>query len=234
VHFFIDTGFTPASGLLCPEESHHATRTLRLREGDSIQVGDGTGTCYTCRIAQVKRDALLLETTAIATAPPYLPHLTLAIAPVKHPARLEWLLEKATELGVNEWVPVLTARTEKSHLNAARMERIVLAAAKQSQRLWLPLLKPLTPLATFLAGRSSTGYIAHCMESMPRVALRDALPATAPASLTVLIGPEGDFTPDEVQQAHAAGYTGVALGPTRLRTETAGIFCVSLLTSRYR
>lgn len=234
VHYFLHTAFDPATGTLSPEESHHALRALRLRPGDELQVGNGRGKRFTCRIVHTGKDALTLEVLREEVFEQASPSIRVYIAPVKHPARLEWFLEKATELGADVIVPLRTARTEKAHLNQERMQRVAVAAAKQSQRPWLPELHPITPLQEALQREDGLKLLAHCMDTPLRLPLREVLPTVAPHSISVYIGPEGDFTPAEAALATEAGCTAIHLGPARLRTETAGIFCVSLLAGMYR
>ncbi len=234
VHYFLDTEFIPATGLLCEEESHHATRALRLGVNDHILVGNGRGQIFECTIADQGKKNLLLTTLTESDIPAAHPAISIAIAPLKNASRLEWFVEKATEMGADTIIPLLTHRTERPKLNAERMHRLIRSATKQSNRAWMPQLDLPTNFNDLIIDTKGLKIIAHCDSNFSRKPLRQCLPSKPPESATILIGPEGDFTPAEIKSGYEAGFEGCELGPNRLRTETAGIFCVSLLTGIYR
>ena len=178
------------------EESKHCIRVLRLRRGDTLHLTDGRGTLYRCEIAE--EDARRCTVRVVERFPDYerMPYrLTMAVAPTKNIERFEWFLEKATEVGVSEIVPLLCERSERRALKIERAERVVVSAMKQSLKAFCPTLRPLTPLDDLLAepfdGRR---LIAHC--DAPRMEKRHLFDTLRPhENLLVLIGPEGDFSP---------------------------------------
>ena len=201
------------------EESKHCIRVLRLRRGDTLHLTDGRGTLYRCEIAE--EDARRCTVRVVERFPDYerMPYrLTMAVAPTKNIERFEWFLEKATEVGVSEIVPLLCERSERRALKIERAERVVVSAMKQSLKAFCPALRPLTPLADLLAepfdGRR---LIAHC---------------DAHENLLVLIGPEGDFSPAEIDAALRAGFEEITLGRQRLRTETAAVVATVMAATR--
>jgi 16S rRNA (uracil1498-N3)-methyltransferase len=148
--------------------------------------------------------------------------LSLAISPTKNNSRFEWLLEKATELGVSSIIPLICQRTEKQHLRTDRLKQILISAMLQSQQCWLPRLSEPVKFSTWVQQSfSGKRYLAHCIAAGERLSLANQ---PLPESVTIAIGPEGDFTPDEIKQAVDAGVLPVILGNTRLRTETAGLY----------
>lgn len=229
MHYFLDSNFDPSSGLLCEEESHHAQRSLRLGEHEEVLVGCGDGRLYHCVVKQALKKQLRLEVLSASTiAPPKL-QTTIAMAPVKNTSRLEWFLEKGTELGVATFMPIRSERTERPRINTARAQRIVEAATKQSRRAHAPMLLPLTEFAEALQSDTALKLIAHCESGRNRIPLHTALQETVAGGVIILIGPEGDFSPSEIEAAAKAGFTEVSLGENRLRTETAGVYCAAIL-----
>ncbi len=217
--------------LLDGDEARHCIKVLRRQIGDLIEVLDGKGRVYHCRIKEIRRHAVL---ASIQSANFYDlgqdPQLTIAISPLKNQKRFEWFLEKSTELGISRIVPLLCHRTEKTRIKRERWWQIMVAAMKQSGRYYLPILNDLTDYDKFIAETTSnTGkYIGYCAATLPK--FQDYLPGKY-KGIRVLIGPEGDFTPDEYQRALEAGYKGVSLGPNRYRTETAGMLVAALVHS---
>lgn len=224
MQLFYAPDLTPPLYTLGEEESKHCIRVLRLERGDTLHLTDGRGTLYRCEItdANAKRCTVrVAESRSEYERMPY--RLTMAVAPTKSIERFEWFLEKATEVGVSEIVPLLCDRSERRALKAEREERVIAAAMKQSLKAYLPALRPLTPLAELLT-RPFDGrrFIAHC--DTPR-STKKYLPDTLRPreDLLVLIGPEGDFSPAEIDAALAAGFEEITLGRQRLRTETAAV-----------
>jgi len=226
---------------LDPEESRHAVRVLRLREGDTIHVTDGRGNLYTCRIVQVDNGKCTVK--SIAAAPQDSPlstfhfqdfplssfHFHLAVAPTKNPSRMEWLVEKAVEIGVGEITLLDCDHSERSFLKTDRLEKLAISAMKQSLHTLLPPIHPAVKLSdwlsTFHFPLSTQKFIAHCEADKPRTPLAAALQPGRDAM--VLIGPEGDFSDEEIALALDCGFQPVSLGPSRLRTETAALYAVT-------
>ena len=228
MHYFLDPQFDPQVGLLNADESRHAVKSLRLSPGELIEVGTGAGVRYICSVAKAEKNSLLLavDETVEISRPEFT--FSIALAPTKNASRFEWFAEKATEMGVSEIIPLQTARTERPRLNTGRLERILHAATKQSRRAYLPTLRPLTDFAEALKQGSGLNLIAHCESERNRQAITTALNQNGVGSVLILIGPEGDFTPSEIEAAAAAGFTEIDLGENRLRTETAGVYCAAL------
>ncbi len=210
------------------DEAHHLTRVLRLEAGAPVEALDGAGTRHFGTLADVTKRGAALRIERTEQHPAPTPALHLLVAPTKNLDRLEWLLEKATELGLTRFTPILTQRAERRELKLDRLRKIAVSALKQSGGAWLPHLDELTPLTTALAlaAPAECKLVAHLTEDpAERVPLARALAGAAAAtSVAVLIGPEGDFTAEEVAAARAAGFQPVTLGETVLRTETAALF----------
>lgn len=202
------------------DEAGHCSRVLRKKAGDDIHVTDGHGNLFSCEILSLTKKevvANIVETQSNVGKPSL---LTVAIAPTKNIARYEWFLEKATEIGIGRVIPILTARSERKIIKPERLEKVLVSAMKQSGNLYKPELLPLTKINGLKEVVDiECKYVAHCME--PNDKLVD-LYTTGSASM-VLIGPEGDFTPEELEMLENEGFVGVSLGNSRLRTETAGI-----------
>jgi 16S rRNA (uracil1498-N3)-methyltransferase len=212
------------------ETSRHIVQVLRMKQGDVLKVTDGKGRVVTAEIADDhKKKCLVKIRDSNHTLRPSR-KISVAISLLKNASRFEWFLEKATEIGVQEIIPLLCDRTEKQHFRYDRMKNICISAMLQSQQVWLPdlsLPRPFGPLIDELQYEQK--YIAHCMEKEKRNLsglLRDDT-----GSRIILIGPEGDFTIGEIDIAIQHLYLPVSLGETRLRTETAGIVAAALLVN---
>lgn len=215
------------STLTLPEsDSAHATRVLRLREGDEIQVIDGRGTAYTCRIVAPHQRHTAVEIIASESMPlPWKQELVLAVAPTKHIDRMEWLVEKAVEVGVNRIIPILCRHSERKEIKTERLEKIAVAAMKQSLKAVAPVIDPMTPVDRIISDFAShQRFIAYCDRTIPRRLL--ACEYRASTSAVIMIGPEGDFSPEEIRTALDTGWLPVSLGPCRLRTETAALTAI--------
>ena len=240
------------SGGVCyldAEESGHCVRVLRHRAGDPIDVIDGLGTLYHCTLvddAPKGAQAQVLSTVPGFGAHPY--HLTLGCCPTKNNDRFEWFVEKATELGVDDLVPLIGERSERRVYKTERAQRIALSATKQSLKARIPAVWEPLSVKSFLemahqgdgevvpgGDRASLKLIAYCFEddSTPRVSIREALAGFTGTDVTVLIGPEGDFSPEEARLALSCGYVPVHLGASRLRTETAAVTAAAAVYFRY-
>ena len=220
------------------EESRHAVRVLRMREGDTINVTDGQGHLYACRIINASDKACIVEPFHETAHEDSATHketfhetsLHLAVAPTKNPARMEWLVEKAVEIGVGEITLLQCDHSERSFLKTDRLERLALSAMKQSLHITLPRINPAVNLKDWLNSQfsilnSQLKFIAHCEADKPRTPIAAALQPGIDA--VVLIGPEGDFSEEEIALALDAGFKPVSLGPSRLRTETAALYAVT-------
>lgn len=226
--------YTPdiaTSHTLSEEESQHCVRVLRYDRGDEILLTDGRGTTYKARITNPHPKHCEFEVLSSQKQEPHHHfHLHIAIAPTKNIERLEWAIEKCTEIGVDEITPLLCRFSERKTLRIDRLEKIILSAAKQSLTPYLPVLHDLTPFDEFIkthsANEASGLYIAHCYEKDKRE-LKDEITLNSTLStlnsITILIGPEGDFSEPEIDLALKNGYVPVSLGNSRLRTETAAV-----------
>ena len=210
------------------DEAAHALRVLRLQPGDEVRLTDGQGGFYHARISECNRKRCMVEVIEQEEqAPLWTGHLHLALAPTKNIDRMEWLAEKATEIGFDELTFLNCQWSERRIVKGERIEKILISAMKQSLKARLPKLNDITDFAQFV--KQPVGgqkFIAHCHEG-EKNPLRQALQPGQDA--LVLIGPEGDFSPDEVALAVAEGFTPVTLGNTRLRTETAALVAVHLM-----
>lgn len=213
-------------------ESAHCVRVLRHRSGDEISVVDGVGNMYRCRLdddSPKAASAAILETFRGWGSHPY--HLDMAVCPTKNNDRFEWFVEKATELGVDVISPLIGERSERKVFKSERSRKIVLSAMKQSLKSSLPGVSDPVGVKEFITGcTAGIKMICYCFEDqdIPRKSVTDVL-AGAPesCSIAVMIGPEGDFSPQEAELALAHGFIPVNLGPSRLRTETAAVTAVA-------
>lgn len=216
-----------ATPVLPESDSQHCVRVLRKTAGDIIEVIDGRGGRYTCRLIDPHPKHAMVEIVARETVvKPWHGRITIAVAPTKHLDRMEWMTEKLTEIGVDRIVPLLCHRSERKELKTERLKKIAVSAMKQSLKAEMPQIEEMTPVLRFLAEFSASDgstqkFIAYCDDAFERRLLSRSL--MADRDTVVLIGPEGDFTPEEVKAALAAGFIPVSLGDCRLRTETAAI-----------
>ena len=214
------------------EDSKHCVKVLRMGEGDTIEVVDGNGTLYTCRITMAHPKRCAVEVTERMQQPPHWGHrIVLGVAPTKNLDRIEWLVEKCVEMGVDRIIPLRCHNSERTVLKTERLKKIMVSAMKQSLKATLPLLDEMTPVAQVLAEPfEGTRCIAYCDEQLPRGQRLTLMGVYQPGQdVMVLIGPEGDFSPEEVQAARDAGFMPVTLGESRLRTETAGMMAVAAI-----
>ena len=210
------------------EEAGHCIRVLRMKEGDRIRLIDGKGSFYDAVISAVsgKRCMVHIESREVQQ-PLWDGHLHIAVAPTKLMDRNEWFVEKAVEIGVDEITFLKTDHSERDVVKMERIEKIAVSAMKQSQKATLPVLNGMTTLRNLIErGFDGDKFIAHC-EPGSKVLLQDAV-IPGHDSL-VLIGPEGDFSPAEIEMALKAGFRPISLGPSRLRTETAALVAVHIM-----
>ena len=214
------------------DEAMHALRVLRLKGGDEIFLMDGVGNYYRAQVTIAATRHCYYEILEhLPQEPEWEGRMHLAIAPTKMMDRMEWFAEKATEIGVDEISFLNCKFSERKLLKLPRLEKIVISAVKQSHKAWNPVLHEMVSFKDFIRQpREGRKFIAHCYDEIPRAYLFDELrKSSAPEELTVMIGPEGDFSIDEVKEAVEAGYQSVHLGTSRLRTETAGLSAVMMM-----
>lgn len=211
--------------ILSEEESKHACKVLRMQVGDALALVNGKGYYFETEIidAHPKRCIVKITNEIKEDEPSYDIHV--AIAPTKMNDRMEWFMEKVTELGITEITLVLTKNSERKDVKIERFEKILISAMKQSKRLYLPKLNPLMKVSEFIT-KHPNGLIAECYEGEKSTIGNEFKLKSCP----ILIGPEGDFTQEEVEFAHSNGYKSISLGKNRLRTETAGLYAVMAMT----
>ena len=216
------------------DESKHLLRVLRAQVGDEVYLVDGRGHRYKGVLREADKRSCILATELVETQSAPIGSLTLVIAPTKSTDRFEWLLEKAMEYGVRTIQPVWTERSERKKEKTERWHKILTNALKQSQQLWLTELAPAMEWLDWLTSEkanTAAGYIAHC-EPADKAHLFEAL--TIGSACWVAIGPEGDFSPAEIEAAQARDVTAVTLGEQRLRTETAGLAAIQMHALAHR
>jgi 16S rRNA (uracil1498-N3)-methyltransferase len=211
------------------DESGHCIKVLRHRAGDEISVIDGRGTLYRCRITSDSHkgvEAIVVNSVAEWGSHPYRLHL--AVCPTKNNDRFEWFAEKACEMGFDELSPVIGDHSERRVLKTARVEKILISAAKQSLKAAVPMVNEPVSVKDFIAANAAKNglkLIAYCFddERVPRRSIKEVLSGFDGTEVIVMIGPEGDFSREEAELALQAGFIPVHLGASRLRTETAAL-----------
>ena len=221
---FFTSDIREDQAILHDQEATHVTKVLRKNVGDELIVIDGHGHRHTCVIAAQKRDRV--ETHIVHSIyraiDKNLPELAFGL--IKNTTRLEWMIEKVTELGVRKIIPLICTRSERDSIKKDRLEKIIISAVKQSLQWYIPELSAPIALSTYLDMPHSPGYIAH----LSPAALMLSEQAERYRSAHLLIGPEGDFTDEEISDALGSGYTQVSLGSSRLRAETAAVAAVTM------
>ena len=219
-----DTVFTFDSN-----ESKHIIKVLRKKIGDELWITNGEGYLFKAKIIGDSIKQCEIELISSKKTHPKSHWLHMVVAPTKMNDRFEWFLEKVTEIGVDEITPIICDRSERKILKLDRMQRVIESAMKQSLQTYLPKLNEAVSLSEFLE-KPTTGlqFIAHCEDSERHELKRRVV---ADQDITILIGPEGDFTPNEIKSALSKGYAPVAMGKTRLRTETAAIVACTIVAS---
>ena len=216
------------SAILSEEESHHFSKVLRGNEGDKIHVTDGKGNMAECEVVSVSKKAVEAKIIDLKTdfeKKNY--YLHVAIAPTKTMERLEFFLEKATEIGIDEITFLQSFHSERKNIKLERIEKIVQSATKQSLKAYLPKVNDLTKFTDFVKTdfTNFTKCIAHCETDITRMPFENVL-QTKPQHILIMIGPEGDFSRDEILLAQENNFTGISLGQQRFRTETAALQAV--------
>lgn len=230
MELLVDPSFS-AEGLLCEEESAHCVKVLRHKAGDCVFVSDGAGAVFSCRLAKADPRGCQLDVEEVRRYEKPRPDLWMAVAPTKNIDRFEWFVEKAVEIGVGRITPLVCERSERTKVRVDRLERLVVAAAKQSLKFFLPKLDEpvLFPSVMKDANLPAQRFILHC-GAAPKQHLFNA--ASPDCDVLVLVGPEGDFSPAEVAMATGASCVECTLGPERLRTETAALVATSIISLR--
>lgn len=225
---------TNESLTLDEDQSKHIIQVLRMKNGEDLLLTDGKGTKAHAVIIDDHRKHCSVKILSHIIEPEKKPKVSIAISLIKNTSRFEWFLEKATEIGINEIIPLICERTEKEKFRLDRMQNILVSAMLQSQQCWLPVLhEPIVFDELINQEREGNKFIAHCLPEQKQQlsSLIYDSRLTIHDSHIILIGPEGDFTEKEIQSALQKNFIPVALGNTRLRTETAGIVAASLLAN---
>ena len=230
MHLFYCPDISGTTHVLPEEESKHCIRVLRLKQGDTVHITDGRGNLHECRISEDHPKHCSLEVTTSTYSPSRgNERLHVAIAPTKNAERLEWFLEKATEIGIDEITPIICEHSERMVLKQARMEKVIISAMKQSLKSWLPKLNQPQEFMEFIRSEiAGQKFIAWCETGKEQHLQELLVPAK---DRLILIGPEGDFSSRELAAAVSYGFTPVSLGNSRLRTETAGTVACALIES---
>ena len=224
--FFLES--IPPENVITLDEniSKHVVQVLRMKPAESLQLTDGKGSIITVEIIDDHKKKCTVKVVEIKFIEKKEQQVCIAISLIKTTSRLEWFLEKATEIGVTELIPLICNRTEKQHFRYDRMRQILISAMMQSKQAWLPILHtPVSFEKTISSHDYSTNLIAHCLEE-DKISISEYRHTP---SVKILIGPEGDFTKEEIATAINANFKPVALGNTRLRAETAGVVAATVL-----
>ncbi len=225
MHLFYCPELSPNDDLLLlpPDESYHAANVLRLQVGDAIGVTDGAGHLYNASLVEVHAKKCSFQIIVEVAQRNRKRSLHIAIAPTKNIDRFEWFLEKSTEIGIETVTPLLCRYSERKEVKPDRLSKVIVAAAKQSMHCRFPVLQPMVSFKEFIANAPDNAIklIAHCEDSV-KLPIQRMLDHAQ--NVIVLIGPEGDFSNEEIQLAIEKGFKPVSLGDSRLRTETAALY----------
>ncbi|MBN7815973.1 16S rRNA (uracil(1498)-N(3))-methyltransferase [Algoriphagus pacificus] len=229
MQLFFQQGIIPPTINLEPEESKHLTRVLRKSEGDLVHITDGEGNLYECRLTDANPKKSVLQVISSERIPADDFHIHLAIAPTKSPDRMEWMIEKITEIGFHELTLLSTINSERSFLKTERLQKKMISACKQSLKFHTPKINQTIDFKELIDNPvfgDFQKYIAYVDENHDHHLIDLAKPK---GNYLILIGPEGDFDPKEIELALSKGFKPVSLGKSRLRTETAGLAAVQML-----
>ncbi|MDH6311735.1 16S rRNA (uracil1498-N3)-methyltransferase [Parabacteroides sp. PFB2-10] len=204
------------------EEAGHLLRVLRAQIGDKLHITDGKGSFYNAKISDIQGKRCYVEVQEVTRPTPFSPvRLHIAVAPTKNMDRIEWFMEKSTEIGIDRVTCLLCRHSERKEIKTERLYKIAVSAMKQSQKAWMPEIVGMTPFKAFVEQPwEGLKFIAHCEED-DKTILKQACPPGENA--LILIGPEGDFSPEEIALALQNGFRPISLGESRLRTETAAL-----------
>jgi len=209
------------------EESRHVIKVLRHQTGDMLEVTDGKGNSYQVSITKAHASKCEFKLVSKSSIEPTSYSIHLAIAPTKNPERIEWLTEKITEIGVHQISILLTRHSERNRIKIDRLEKKAISALKQSGQYYLPQIELQPDFNAFIKQQNADEKFIAYVDAHNNTHLQHA--ASKSKSYIILIGPEGDFSKEELNDATAAGYTKVSLGKNRLRTETAGLVACNIL-----
>lgn len=217
------------------EESRHLIKVLRKKIGDEVQVTNGKGQLLECEVNTENPKKAQLKVIRLVEKPKQRDYyLHVYIAPTKTNDRFEFFLEKATEIGIDEITPLVCEHSERKKIKLVRYQKIIVSAMKQSLQFHLPKLNDLTLFSEAIQqSKIGENYVAHCEEEEQKKFLFSELDSTSDKQINILIGPEGDFSPSEINLAKSYDFTPVSLGKNRLRTETAGIFAVQQVATKF-
>lgn len=229
--FFFEENLPETKNFILSEEtSRHIVQVLRMRENENLLITNGKGQVLKTKLINANKKNAEVQIITKSDTPKIAPAISIGISPIKNTNRFEWFLEKATEIGISSIYPIICERTEKSHFRYDRMKNIIVSAMLQSRQSWLPILHEPVNFKTIIEDeRYKNKYIAHCMDGEKNHLNKQVI---SNRDQILLIGPEGDFTKEEVTAALKNNYVPVSLGETRLRTETAGIVAAVLLLNR--
>jgi 16S rRNA (uracil1498-N3)-methyltransferase len=230
--FFYFKDLTDSKNVVLDEDtSKHIVQVLRMQNDEQLQLTDGKGNLFTCEITDNNRKRCAVAIKQTTNHQRSTTNVSIAISLLKNSSRFEWFLEKATEIGVNEIIPLICERTEKTSFKHERMSSILISAMLQSQQTYLPLLHEPVKYQQFISRQfdNTSSFIAHCEDESNKVHLTATKLLNPSTSKLILIGPEGDFTKPEIELALKYNFTPVSIGDTRLRTETAGMVAAALL-----
>jgi 16S rRNA (uracil1498-N3)-methyltransferase len=229
--FFYIPGFDTRQKDIAMDEdtSRHVVQVLRMKAGEELNLTDGKGNLMTCVITGDDKKRCEVRVKEASHQPPAVRNISIAISLLKNSNRFEWFLEKATEIGVQEIIPLVCARTEKEKFRHERMQGICISAMLQSQQAWLPVLHEPVQFENLVMRQfeNYTKFIAHCTDKEKKELAHQQIGSSA--NRLICIGPEGDFTAGEIELAFRSDFIPVSLGEKRLRTETAGVVAATLL-----
>ena len=220
IPYFYFPDLNQSTGLTKMDEEmrRHVVTVLRMEVGEKIMLMDGVGNVAEVDIIEASKKSLLVSINNKNFYPPPSQKLVLAISTLKNASRFEWMLEKVTEIGITEIIPLISERTERVHFKEDRLKQIIVSACLQSKQCWMPILQEPQKLQAVVQNSTiERKFIAHCIDSS-----KEKLQKQSCDSI-LLIGPEGDFTQTEIEIALSNGFLPVTLGDSRLRTETAGV-----------
>lgn len=228
--FYIEESIVQNSIVLNEDTSKHIVQVLRMQNGEQLHLTNGKGNLFLAEITDNNRKRCTVTILQTTNHQRPATNVTIAVSILKNSSRFEWFLEKATEIGVTEIIPLICTRTEKQNFRHDRMKGILVSAMLQSQQTWLPVLCEATKFENLATKQfeNTQKFIAHCDDENDKVQLASKLLNLSTSKL-ILIGPEGDFTKEEIKLALQNNFAAVALGDTRLRTETAAIVAATLL-----
>jgi 16S rRNA (uracil1498-N3)-methyltransferase len=226
--FFYEINITKAAAafIVSEETSKHCIQVLRMKAGEQLNLTNGKGLLITATIINPDKKHCTVRIDEIQTQAKTARNISIAVSLIKNASRFEWFLEKVTEIGINEIIPLICHRTERQHFRFDRMNGILIAAMLQSQQTWLPVLHEPIDFEKFIRqSKIDQKFIAHCIENDKK----ELKAFSIQNNTQILIGPEGDFSVNEITLALQNNFVPVSLGPTRLRTETAGVVASTLL-----